>query len=447
MYRNTLYVSEGSAPLVLGHALDITDRIRIEHALKRAKSELRKVNDELAHLVEERTAELQEANRRLRAEIEQRRQMEEELVRRRNLESLGLLAGGIAHDFNNFLTVVQGNTALARLGIEAGRPLEGILDEIDEACERAARLSSQLLTFSKGGAPVRRVVSVTQLLLDAVQLARTGSALEIVVNISEDVWQAEIDPGQIGQVLKNILLNSQEAMPAGGAVEVAATNLVAKDPSPAFFVRITVRDYGSGIPPDVLPRIFDPYFTTKPRSNGLGLTSAYSIIQKHGGLITVDSQPGKGTLVTVDLPASQASVATHHPEVRSANGGPWKLLVMDDEDALRKLLKSILSSYGHEVTCACDGAEAIALYESAMRSGHRFDAVLLDLTVQGGMGGAEAAARLKDMDASAKLIVSSGYSDSPVLSDFRSYGFESMIPKPWTAAQLMDVFRNVLPSH
>ncbi len=449
MYRNVLYASEGSEPVVLGHALDITDRVRAERALKDARAELRKMNDELARRVDERTAELQEANRRLRAEIEHRTQMEQELVRRRNLESLGILAGGIAHDFNNFLTIVQGNVELARMASEAGRPLKDILDDVSGACERAAFLASQLLTFSTGGAPVRRVVSLARIVADAVTVARAGSAIAINADIAADLWSAEIDPDQIGQVLQSVLLNARQAMPAGGLVEVTAANLIAQDVAgnPSQNVRIAIRDYGSGIPADVLPRIFDPYFTTKPRSTGLGLTSAYSIVQKHGGLISVTSQPGQGTLVTIDLPASHATGAPPPTQMPAGKSGPWKLLVMDDEDAIRKLLKSILSALGHEVTCAADGAEAIALYESARSSGRGYDAVLLDLTVPGGMGGLDAAARLKEMDPFAKLIVSTGYSDSPVLSEFRQYGFDDMIAKPWKPVQVAAVFERVLAGH
>ena len=445
MYRNTLYLQKGSVPVVLGHALDITDRVRVERALKEAKAELRRINDELAHRVDERTGELQEANRRLRAEIEQRKEMEEELIRRRNLESLGVLAGGIAHDFNNFLTVVQGNVALAKMASETGRPVQDLYEDITAACERAAFLASQLLTFSKGGSPVRRLAPVGKLVLDAVNLARAGAGVGISVDVAPDLWPAEIDPGQIRQVIHNVLLNARQAMPGGGIVEVAAKNVLVQDAaSPAPYVRIAIRDYGIGIPAAVLPRIFDPYFTTKPRATGLGLSSAYSIVQKHGGLISVESQPGGGTLVTIDLPASQASVEPPLREAPAERAGPWNLLVMDDEEGIRKLLNSVLGALGHEVTCAGDGAEAIALYEAAQASGRSYDAILLDLTVSGGMGGIDAAARLREMGASAKLIVSSGYSDSPVLSDFRTYGFDGMVPKPWTAELIVDVFERVL---
>lgn len=448
MYRNTVYAPEGAKAIVLGHALDITERVHIERALKEAKAELRKLNDELSHRVEERTAELLEANRRLKAEIEERVRMEEELVRRRNLESLGVLAGGIAHDLNNFLTVVKGNAELAGMRPETSGEQRELLDDIKAACDRAGFLASQLLTFSKGGTPVRRATSVGRLVLDAVNLARAGSAVTISVDIASDLWSADVDAAQIQQVLQSVLLNARQAMPTGGIIEVTAANVNVNALNAAGgraeCVRIAIRDYGSGIPAEIIPRVFDPYFTTKPGASGLGLTSAYSIVQKHNGSISVESQPGRGTLVTVELPASRKSAPSTPPTAPTAKGARWKLLVMDDEQEIRRLLKSVLSGYGHEVVCAGDGAEAIALYEAARASSRGFDAVLLDLTVNGGMGGIDAAARLKEIDPTAKLIVSSGYSDSPVLSDFRKYGFDDTLPKPWTAAQAADVFGRVL---
>ncbi len=448
MYRNTLFSQEGSEPIVLGHALDITERVRIERALKEAKAELRNLNDELTCRVEERTAELLEANRRLKAEIDERLRVEDELVRRRNLESLGVLAGGIAHDLNNFLTVVKGNSELAKMRPEADREMGALLDEISAACDRAGFLASQLLTFSKGGTPVRRAVSVASLVRDAVELARAGSAMGVHVDIAPDLWFAEIDLGQIQQVLQSVLLNAREAMPAGGIVEVTASNVTAANTADGNgrYVRIAIRDSGNGIPSDILPRIFDPYFTTKPGANGLGLTSAYSIVQKHRGFLAVESKPGLGTVVTIDLPACKPSIPVPSSVTPSGRSNRWKLLVMDDEESICKLLGSVLAALGHEVICAADGAEAIALYEAAKESGHGFDAVLLDLTVKGGTGGIDTAARLKEMDPAAKLIVSSGYSDSPVLSDFRKYGFDDMLPKPWTPAQIAEVFDRVLAS-
>ena len=232
----------------------------------------------------------------------------------RKLESLGVLAGGIAHDFNNFLTVVQGNIEMAKAQLDPDAPVQPILDETASACKRAAFLSSQLLTFSKGGAPVRRLVSLAQLVMDAIPLARAGAQTSIDVCISENLRSAEVDPGQIGQVLHNILLNARQAMPEGGIIKVHAENVDLKTAAGIDSrVRISIRDYGCGIPDDVLPRIFDPYFTTKPGGSGLGLATAYAIIAKHGGNLSVESKSGDGTVFIIDLPASEESPAPQAP--------------------------------------------------------------------------------------------------------------------------------------
>jgi len=413
--------------------------------LRAAKKQTEAMNQALELRVQERTAELHRSTEQLRAEIAQREQMEEELLRARKLESLGVLAGGIAHDFNNFLTIINGNIELVKARLVGGNPVQGFLDQIRAACQRAASLSSQLLTFAKGGAPIRRVVSVAKLVADAVHLARAGTATSITVHIAEDLGFSEVDPGQISQVLHNILLNARQAMPESGIIEVCAENLMFPNSSDADLrVRISIRDYGCGIPADVLPRIFDPYFTTKPGGSGLGLATAYAIVAKHGGHISVESKLGEGTVVTIDLPAWQESPAPPVPIVTHLQTGTERVLVMDDNEAVRKVLEGVLNTLGYEVETARDGAEAIAVYEQAKVAGKRFDAVLLDLTVSGGMGGVEAAAKLKEMDPSSKLIVSSGYSDAPVMSDFARYGFEAVITKPSTAAEISAAFRRVL---
>jgi signal transduction histidine kinase/ActR/RegA family two-component response regulator len=414
--------------------------------LKVANSHADALNEQLEVRVRERTEELRLSADQLRIEIAQRQEIEEEVLRARKLESLGVLAGGIAHDFNNFLTVIQGNIEMARMRLDLDEPLQAILDQTTNACQRAVFLSSQLLTFAKGGAPVRRLASVAGLLMDAVHLARAGAQTSISVNISEDLRSAEVDAGQIGQVLHNILLNARQAMREGGIIEVHARNIEdAAEPGPR--VRISIRDYGCGIPADILPRIFDPYFTTKHGGKGLGLATAYAIITKHGGRISVESKPGDGTLFVIDLPASRETPAPAPPIVANLHSGTERLLVMDDEEALLKLLASVLTKLGYEVQTARDGAEAIALYEDAKACDRSFDAVLLDLTVRGGMGGIDAAARFRALDPSLKLIVSSGYSDDPVMSNFRKYGFADVIRKPWTAAEVSEVFRRVLVPH
>ncbi len=407
-----------------------------------AKCQAEALNQALENRVRERTAELLKSTEHLMAEIAHREQMEEELLRARKLESLGVMAGGIAHDFNNFLTVVQGNVELAKSQLDPKAPVQENLNQTVEACRRAAFLSSQLLTFAKGGAPVRRVVSMSKLILDAVQLARAGAAISISVNIADDLHFALVDPSQMSQVLHNLLLNARQSMPEGGIIEVRAENAEGSGTGPR--IQISIRDYGCGIPHDVLPRIFDPYFTTKRGGNGLGLATAYAIVAKHGGQISVKSKPGEGATFLIELPASLEGPAAEAPAPLRTQGGRERILVMDDEAAVRSLLNAVLSRLGYDVQTAADGAEAIALYEKAQTAGTRFEAVLLDLTVSGGMGGIEAAVKLKEMDPAAKLIVSSGYADAPVMSDFARYGFDAVIPKPWAATEVSEVLQRVL---
>jgi signal transduction histidine kinase/ActR/RegA family two-component response regulator len=412
--------------------------------LKAANQRTAALNQDLERRVEERTAELNQSTEQLRAEIAQREQAEEELLRARKLESLGVLAGGIAHDFNNFLTVVQGNIELAKAQLKSGWPAEEYLEQAGRACQRATFLSSQLLTFAKGGAPVRRVASIAQLVSDAVQLARTGSSVSIDVKIAQGLWFAEVDPGQIGQVLHNILLNARQAMPSGGNIEVQAENVPDPSGGEEPRVRISIRDHGRGIEPEIQERIFDPYFTTKPGGSGLGLATAYAIVAKHGGQIAVESFPDQGTLFTVHLPAALKAQLPEAVAVSGVELGTERLLVMDDDDTLLILFKAVLTQLGYDVQTARDGAEAIALYQASKVTGSGFDAVLLDLTVTGGIGGLEAAAHLRRLDPAARLIVSSGYSDAPVMSDFREYGFNAVIPKPWTVPEMSHVLRRVL---
>ncbi len=447
-YRNIQVDEPGGLPRVLGHAMDLTERIRVERALKEAQSALQKAHDELAARVTDRTAELERANEQLRAEMEQRKQVEEELLRARKLESVGVLAGGIAHDFNNFLTVVIGNIALTKVKLQAAEPVDDLLEQTAKACKRAVLLASQLLTFGRGGAPVRRPTSVAPVVNDAVDLARAGAQVSIELDVADDLWAAEIDAEQIGQALHNVLLNARQAMPVGGKIEVHAKNVVLDTNSLPLAgnrqVKISVRDYGCGIAASVLPRVFDPYFTTKQGGRGLGLATAHAIVIKHGGHISVQSTVGVGTTFSIYLPACNDA---RMPELSEPPGqellrtGSGRILVMDDEEAVRDLLGRTLKRLGYEVACARHGEEAIALYQEAKAAGRAFATVLVDLTVAGGMGGKEVAAQLRQIDRSVTLIVSSGYSDAPVMSEFRRYGFDDVIPKPWTPKQLSEVLQ------
>jgi CheY-like chemotaxis protein len=336
---------------------------------------------------------------------------------------------------------VQGNLEVAKSQIAPDEPAQRSLDQAASACQRAKSLSSQLLTFAKGGAPVRRVVSLAQLVTDAAHLARTGSPVSIAIEIEPGLWPAQVDPGQIGQVLHDLLINAREATPAGGAITVRAENvMVTEGPT----VRIFIRNNGHGIPPDVLPQIFDPSFTTKPGGSGLGLATAYAIVVKHDGHIAAESTPGAGTLFTIELPAIREAVPVEAPASAHLQTGNERPLVMDDDEALRILFHAVLTQLGYHVQTAADGAEALALYATTRATAAPFDAVLLDLTVIGGMGGLEAAAKLKQLDPAAKLIVSSGYSDAPVMSHFAEYGFDAVILKPWTVKEMSEVLRRVL---
>lgn len=432
-YRNARYERENLPSLVLGHALDVTRRVRAESDLTEAKKALRKAHDELAERVAERTRELEQA--------------QEELLRARQLESLGVLAGGLAHDFNNLLTVVLGNIALAKTHLTQDHPAHQILDQAIGACQSATSLSNELRTFAKGGTPLRRLVSVAALIEAGVNLMKASSPAPIEVQIAPDLWSAEVDLDQIGRALHNILRNAREAAGDGGRVEVWAENAVIEDSysvKAGQYVRISVEDDGPGIPQEILSRIFDPYFTTKSNGSGLGLAIAYAIVARHGGHIAVSSTRLQKTRFTVLLPASPSAVPEAPSGSEELAAGSGRILAMDDNQALLQLISQLLESLGYEVECTRNGDEAIVAFARAAAAQRPFCAALLDLTIPGGMGGAAAAARIREIDPSVKLIVSSGYSDAPVMSEHARYGFDAVVPKPWSLATLSRTLKRVL---
>ncbi len=412
--------------------------------LREANERVERLNQELEQRVRQRTAELKEANEQLRAEMDQRQRMEEELVRARKMEALGVLAGGIAHDFNNFLTIVQGNLGLAKLDLEEDHPAAEVVERTLAACRRAASLANQLMTFGRGGAPVRRVAALGPLVRDAVELARAGANVGWKVETAEELWAAEVDTAQVSHALQNILINARQAMPQGGVVEVRSENVEVEEGalpvSAGKYVRISVRDQGGGIAAEHLPHIFEPYFTTKPAGTGLGLAAAYSIAHKHDGHITVETAAGSGSTFAMYLPAATEPAMAAPAAEETIESGSGRILIMDDEEMLRMVLSRILRRLGYTVVSASDGAEAIAICQEDQR----FDAAVLDLTVPGGMGGVEAAARLREIDPRLALIASSGYSADAVMSEYGEYGFDEAIPKPWTAAQVSEVLKRVL---
>jgi nitrogen-specific signal transduction histidine kinase/CheY-like chemotaxis protein len=374
-------------------------------------------------------------------DIGERRRIEEELARSDKLESLGVLAGGIAHDFNNVLAAILGNLSLARARTDDDRVAD-CLARAGEAASRARELTAQLLTFSRGGAPVKRLAALGQLVPDAAHFILSGSASNVEVDVAPDLWPAEVDGGQFVQVVHNLTLNASQAMPAGGTVRISLRNvpLGPGDPSgldPGDYVRMEVADQGLGIPRDLQSRIFEPFFTTKARGTGLGLSICYSIVTRHGGWIGVDSEPSKGTTFRVLLPASPTGrIEEAAPEARGKASGGGPILVMDDNDLVRATVESELEFLGYSPTGTRDGDEAVAAYEAAFRQGRPFRAVILDLTVPGGMGGLDTLACLRRIDPGVVALVFSGYSSVPPQAEPDTAGFAGALTKPYTMQQL-----------
>jgi PAS domain S-box-containing protein len=385
-------------------------------------------------------------------DVTDRKRMEVEIHRAQKLESLGLLAGGIAHDFNNLLTGILGNISFALQSGEGSADAGEALRDAGVASQRARALTQRLLTFAKGGAPVKRPLDVVGLVRASSGLALSGSRTACTVEAPDDLWPVEGDEVQLGQVLSNLILNADQAMPGGGTLVVRCQNALAGGapplPPPGRYVEIAVHDRGTGIAPEHLDKIFDPFFTTKERGRGLGLSTSYSIAKQHSGHITVTSEQGVGTTFTLHLPASSApvevvpaSAPAAAPRAASRQG---RILVMDDEESVRRTVQRMLRHLGYEVETAVDGKEAIARYAQELRGGTRFDAVIFDLTIPGGMGGAEAVREVLALDPRAKAIASSGYSNDPVMATHASYGFVCALGKPYELETLAAALQAVL---
>ncbi len=397
-------------------------------------------------------------------DVTRERQLEEEMTKASKLESLGILAGGIAHDFNNLLMAILGNLSLAKFNAlhgenGAARPenLVGILEKAEQACQYASDLTRQLLTFAKGGAPIKRTLVLNDTVRDAVTFALHGTRLVCRFDLSPDLHPVEVDRNQFRQVLDNIVINAVQATPEGGRLVVAARNVQTTpeapvaDLPPGDYICVSVLDSGRGISAEALPKIFDPFFTTKEGGSGLGLATSYSIIKKHGGTILVDSALGEGARFSIYLPVSEPENARPATSVPVLDLGPRpseerraRVLFMDDEEALRELVGAMLGHLGYEVTGAPDGEEAIAAFTEARRAGCPFDVVIVDLTVPGAMGGFETVQLLRELEPGVRAIVSSGYSNDPIMSQHRAHGFRGMIAKPYQMDELDRVLREAL---
>jgi PAS domain S-box-containing protein len=383
-------------------------------------------------------------------DITDRKALEEELQKSHKLESIGILAGGIAHDFNNLLAAILNNIYLSKAYAGTESKAYNRLEYAEKAVMRAGDLTQQLLTFSKGGAPVKKITSIVEVINESAEFVLRGSNVKCEYDLADNLWAADVDVGQISQVIQNLLINADQSMPEGGIININAENTIFDTSTDlplqgGKYVKISVRDQGMGISEDNLHKIFDPFFTTKETGRGLGLSTSYSIIKNHDGHIAVESEPGKGSTVTVYLPAYEKQITSNESDDETNLHGEGHVLIMDDEEMVRSSLGKMLTTIGYEVELARNGTEAIALYEKAKSSSNPIDAVILDLTVPGEMGGKDAIRKLLDIDPQIKAIVTSGYSNDPVMANFREYGFIDVVTKPYTSpSELNKILHKVI---
>jgi PAS domain S-box-containing protein len=369
-------------------------------------------------------------------DITEDKKIEAERLRTQKLESIGLLAGGIAHDFNNILAALINNLFLIKSHVKPeGQLYERIL-EAEKASFRAQALTHQLLTFSTGGAPVKELINIEEITREAASFVLRGSNVNCVHISPGNIWPVMLDAGQGTQVINNIIINANHSMPGGGRITVTYENVViGKDDSiplkEGYYVKTSFKDEGIGIPQEQVSKIFDPYFTTKQDGSGLGLSTAYSIIRRHDGYIEVKSEQGSGSVFSIYFQARRQKIKDIPISESQPLPGKGKILIMDDDDAVRESLGQMIQSLGYNVEYAHEGNEAVIMYKEALTAGSAFEAIIMDLTIPGGMGGKEAVQALRLVDPEVKAIVSSGYSNDPVISDYRNYGFKGVLPKPF----------------
>jgi PAS domain S-box-containing protein len=418
--------------------------LRDETAIETHRNVILSARDGVERIIAKSAAPIRDGNSNLVGaavifrDITEKRRYEADLLKSTKLESVGVLAGGIAHDFNNILSIVLGNVSLCKIMVEPDTEMHTRLASAEKGCARARELTQQLLTFAKGGAPVRKSAAIQEIIHESTVFASRGSNVVCKHHADLDLWPVEVDSGQISQVFNNLVINAVQAMPKGGALGTCATNCVVSADTglplaPGRYVHITVEDTGCGIAPENIGRIFDPYFTTKVNGSGLGLATAYAIIQKHEGCIRVESSVGEGTTFHIYLPAAETEPVRVTGEtqifVKAKHNG--RILVMDDELPIRDLARASLAHLGYEVDTAEHGNEALEKFQSAKKEGRPYLAVIMDLTVPGGMGGKETMKRLLDIDPEVKAIVSSGYSQDPVMANYREHGFVGVVEKPY----------------
>lgn len=373
-------------------------------------------------------------------DVTEGKRVEAALADAQRLESLGVLAGGIAHNFNNILTALLGNLFLLRKEAFAGAEAAEILSDAEASCRRAAELANQLLTFGKGGRPVLQVLDLGPLLVEAVAVAARGEKVRCALELAPDLPPVMADGGQVAQVIYNLLINAAEAMPDGGNITVRAAA------APGRRVQVTVADTGQGIAPEHLAEVFEPFFSTRNKGRGLGLAICHAIMAKHGGSITARSKPGEGAVFTLTLPAADVPGPQAETAPPAAVAGGGRILVMDDDEAVSKMLRRMLERQGYRVDTVPEGGAAVVAYRRARESGAPFAVVIVDLTVPNGMGGMRTFEELIKTDSKAKVIVSSGYSDDPVMAEWADRGFAGALPKPYDSAEVAATLRRVMAS-
>lgn len=380
-------------------------------------------------------------------DITEKKKFEQEILKAQKLESLGILAGGIAHDFNNTLTAIIGNISLAKMNLEENNPILEDLKNAENAALQARNLTQQMLTFSTGGSPIKSITSLKELIMEIAKFCLRGSNAICKDDIQDDLWNVNVDKGQISQVINNLIINAIQAMPKGGVVGIKASNEEIKQFETGKvqkMVKITIEDNGIGIPKKILPNIFDPFFTTKKTGTGLGLTICYSIVKSHGGYITVESEEGKGSKFYVFLPAIEEKESKPTIKENFDVNGSGIVFVLDDEPNILSLLKRILKQLGYEPYLFNTGEDLIKSYKEFMEKGESIKFLILDLTIPGGMGGKETLEELKKINPQVKAFVSSGYSNDPIMGEFQNHGFMGVIAKPYTIQDLKKIIDSVL---
>jgi len=381
-------------------------------------------------------------------DITERKRMEEELQKAQKLEALGLLAGGIAHDFNNLMGGIFGYIDLANCEPDKRRSSEYLSKAIN-TIDRARALTQQLLTFAKGGAPIQQIGNLFPFVEETSKFALSGANVSCNFDIPKDLWACNFDKNQIGQVIDNLIINAQQAMPVGGAIELTARNItLAEKEHPLLakgnYVKISVKDAGVGIPKEHISKIFDPFFTTKAKGHGLGLATCYSIINRHGGCIDVESEPGKGSSFHVYLPASMETASSSRKKSVKTHKGSGTFLVMDDEEVMRDAVGDMLETLGYSVVSKENGKEAVDFFASETNANRKITGMIFDLTVPGGMGGKAAIEEIRKLNKDIPAFVASGYADDPVMKKPAEHGFTASICKPFRKVEVSEMLNKYM---